>query len=65
MRYQNRENTKIRNTEIITGYNPYAEGSCLIKFGNTHVLCTASVDESVPFFFKRKNVRKNKRKRRK
>lgn len=55
MRYQNRENTKIRNTEIITGYNPYAEGSCLIKFGNTHVLCTASVDESVPFFLKGKN----------
>jgi ribonuclease PH len=26
----------------------YAEGSCLVKFGNTHVLCTASVDENVP-----------------
>ena len=55
MRNQNRENTNIRNTEIITGYNPYAEGSCLIKFGNTHVLCTASIDESVPFFLKGKN----------
>ncbi len=55
MRHHNRENTKIRNTEIITGYNPYAEGSCLIKFGNTHVLCTASIDESVPFFLKGKN----------
>lgn len=54
MRHLNRENTKIRNIEIITGYNPYAEGSCLIKFGNTHVLCTASVEESLPFFLKGK-----------
>ena len=28
----------------------HAEGSCLAKFGNTHVLCTASVDERVPPF---------------
>ena len=31
-------------------YSPYAEGSCLIRFGQTHVICTASVDERVPTF---------------
>ena len=33
--------------------NMHAEGSCLVKFGNTHVLCTASIEErvrSTPFF---------------
>jgi ribonuclease PH len=30
----------------------YAEGSCLVKFGDTHVLCTASVDEKVPPFLR-------------
>lgn len=55
MRHLNRANETIRNVEIITNYNPYAEGSCLIKMGNTHVLCTASIEESVPFFLKDKN----------
>jgi len=31
-----------------TGASKYAEGSCLIRFGDTHVLCTASVEDSVP-----------------
>ncbi len=39
---------ELRVIEIIPGYNRYAEGSCLIKFGDTHVLCTASVEEKVP-----------------
>jgi ribonuclease PH len=30
------------------GFSKHAEGSCLVKFGDTHVLCTASVEESVP-----------------
>ena len=38
----------MRDVTIETGVNMHAEGSCLIKFGNTHVLCTASVDKSVP-----------------
>ena len=33
-------------------FSPYAEGSCLIRFGNTHVICTASVDERVPPFLR-------------
>src|ERR1035437_9647347 len=37
-----------RPISIETNVNRYAEGSALIKAGNTHVLCTASVEESVP-----------------
>lgn len=39
---------QLREIEIIPGYSRHAEGSCLIKFGNTHVLCTASVEERLP-----------------
>ena len=39
---------ELRNIEIIPNFSRYAEGSCLIKFGNTHVLCTATVEEKVP-----------------
>ena len=38
----------LRPVEIIPGVNKFAEGSCLIRCGNTHVLCTASVEERVP-----------------
>lgn len=39
---------QIRDVEIIPHVNKHAEGSCLVKFGDTHVLCTASVEEKVP-----------------
>ncbi len=48
MRPNSRTAEQMRPLEIIKDVNLYAEGSCLIKFGNTHVLCTASVDEKVP-----------------
>lgn len=54
-RPDNRPNNQARDISIETGFNPYAEGSCLIKFGNTHVLCTASVDENVPRWLKGTN----------
>ena len=38
---------QLRNIELIAGFAPQAEGSCLAKFGNTHVLCTASVEDRV------------------
>ena len=38
----------LRPVEIIPGVNKFAEGSCLIRCGNTQVLCTASVEERVP-----------------
>src|SRR5579871_6455706 len=43
-----RQADQIRPLIIETNVNRYAEGSALIKAGNTHVLCTASVEESVP-----------------
>jgi len=43
---------KIRRVIITRNYIKYAEGSCLIELGNTRVVCTASVEESVPPFLK-------------
>lgn len=43
-----RQPTDLRTVEIIPHVSKYAEGSCMIKCGDTHVLCTASVDERVP-----------------
>lgn len=42
----------LRSIELVTGVSCYAEGSCLAKFGNTHVLCLASVEDSVPGWMK-------------
>ena len=39
---------ELRTIEIIPHVSKHAEGSCMVKFGDTHVLCTASVDENVP-----------------
>ncbi len=52
MRHSGRQNDEIRKIEIIPHFNPYAEGSCLIKCGNTHVICTASVEDKVPSWLK-------------
>jgi len=43
---------KLRKVVITRNYMKYAEGSCLIELGNTKVICTASVEESVPPFLK-------------
>ena len=43
-----RKNNELRNIELFTKVSPYAEGSCMAKFGNTHVMCTASVDTKLP-----------------
>jgi len=56
MRPSNRKLDQIRNVEIIPNVNIHAEGSCLIKFGNTHVICTASVEEKVPSFMRNKGL---------
>ena len=48
MRTDNRGNDMLRNVQIVPHFNPYAEGSCLIKCGNTHVICTATVEEKIP-----------------
>jgi ribonuclease PH len=43
---------QLRTVSMEPGFSPQAEGSCLIRMGNTHVLCTASVEERVPPFMK-------------
>lgn len=55
MRHSGRENDEIRQIEIIPNFNPYAEGSCLIKCGNTHVVCTVSMEEKVPAWLRGQN----------
>ena len=47
-RIDGRNDDQLRLVEIIPGINQFAEGSCLIRCGNTHVLCTASVEDKVP-----------------
>ena len=48
MRPDGRQPDALRPIRFEMGFNPHAEGSCLVKCGNTHVLCTASVDETTP-----------------
>lgn len=43
---------QLRQIEMIPGFSKHAEGSCLVKFGNTHVLCTATIEEKVPGWMK-------------
>lgn len=43
---------QLRSIELIPHFAKYAEGSCLAKFGETHVLCAATVEEKVPPFIK-------------
>jgi ribonuclease PH len=52
MRADNRAADSLRPVEIVPGYLMTAEGSALIKAGNTQVLCTASVEEGVPQFLR-------------
>ena len=55
MRPSNREPNQPRTVKITRNYTKHAEGSVLIEFGETRVLCTASVLESTPRFLKGKN----------
>jgi ribonuclease PH len=43
----------MRIVTLEPGFSPYAEGSCMARFGNTHVLCTATVEENVPPFLRK------------
>src|SRR3984885_815281 len=52
MRNHNFQPSDMRPVEIITGYLMTAEGSALIKVGNTHVLCAATIEDSVPPFLR-------------
>lgn len=52
MRIDGRDFNKLRKLNITRNYIKYPEGSCLIELGNTKVICTASVEESVPQFLR-------------
>ncbi len=52
MRPSGRANDQMRQVSLEMGYSKHAEGSCLVKFGDTHVLCTASLEETTPGFLR-------------
>lgn len=55
MRPSNREPNQLREIKLTRNYTNYAEGSVLVEFGQTKVLCNASIIEGVPRFLKGKN----------
>jgi ribonuclease PH len=52
MRRSNRPTDQMRAVSLTPGFSRHAEGSCLVKFGDTHVLVTASLEEKAPPFLK-------------
>src|ERR1700729_876103 len=52
MRHSNRGPDALRQVSLTPGFSRHAEGSCLVKFGDTHVLVTASLEEKAPPFLK-------------
>ena len=52
MRHSNRGPDVLRSVSLTPGFSRHAEGSCLVKFGDTHVLVTASLEEKAPPFLK-------------
>jgi ribonuclease PH len=52
MRPSGRAVDQLREVTLESGYAKYAEGSCLVRFGDTHVLCAASLDDRVPPFLR-------------
>lgn len=52
MRPSKRQPDELRRVSLERAVSMHAEGSCLIKFGNTHVLCTASLEERIPPWLK-------------
>lgn len=52
MRPSGRQPDELRKVSLEPGFSAHAEGSCLVKFGNTHVLCIATVEEKVPPFLR-------------
>ncbi|MBL26742.1 MAG: ribonuclease PH [Rhodospirillaceae bacterium] len=52
MRPSGRTPDALRPVSLEIGVNKYAEGSCMVRFGDTHVLCTASLEDRVPPFLR-------------
>ncbi len=55
IRKNNRKYYELRKIDIESNYVSHAEGSCLVNFGNTKVICTASVDNRIPPFLRNTN----------
>jgi len=56
MRNDGRENNALRQVRITRNFTKHAEGSVLVEFGDTRVICTASVEESLPPFLRGKGT---------
>lgn len=54
VRHDGRATNALRHTFLGLGFAKFAQGSCFVKYGDTHVLCTATVEERVPPFLKGK-----------
>jgi len=52
MRKDKRKTNELRSIFLGPSFSKYAEGSCFVKFGDTHVICTATVEEKVPPFLR-------------
>src|SRR5262245_24018860 len=52
LRPSGRAADQLRVIRLEPGFSKYAEGSCMVRFGDTHVLCTASVETGVPPFLR-------------
>ena len=48
MRPSQRQNDQLRDVSFTTNISKHAEGSCMVKFGDTHILCTATVADRIP-----------------
>jgi ribonuclease PH len=55
MRPSSRENSQLRDVTITRNYTKYAEGSVLVAYGDTKVICTATIEEQVPLFLQGKD----------
>ena len=51
-RIDKRNPNELRSVFLGPGFAKFAHGSCFVKFGDTHVLCTATIEEKVPHFLK-------------
>ena len=49
---KDRNNNEMRNIKIQNNYLNHPDGSVLIECGNTKIICTAMIEDKVPFFFK-------------
>jgi ribonuclease PH len=56
MRHAGRSPQQLRPITFEVGFAKHAEGSCLTKFGDTHVLCTATIEDKVPSFLRNKGT---------